>query len=96
MISFGEEQVYPLCHSLVNQPPDQRGARLILEPHFAVLGPDPKPFSAYTGKVYFVPAVFMTNSLGISRLKATIASNPVQWAGTIMSGFMALMSATVL
>ena len=25
----------------------------------------------------------MTNSPGISRLKATIASNPVQWAGTV-------------
>src|SRR5512143_2536553 len=51
---------------------------------------------AYAPKVYFVPAVFRVNASGISLLKATIASNPVQCVGTMWSGFIALMSATVL
>ena len=41
------------------------------------------PFDAYAPKVYWVPAVLRMNSLGISLPKATIASNPVQWAGTM-------------
>jgi len=38
-------------------------------------------------KVYLVPAVFTTNSFGISLLKATIALNPVQWVPTIIVRF---------
>jgi hypothetical protein len=41
------------------------------------------PEKAYAVKVYLVPAVFTTNSFGISLLKATIALNPVQWVPTI-------------
>jgi hypothetical protein len=37
----------------------------------------------YAANVYCVPAVLRMNSLGIALLKATTASNPVQWAGTI-------------
>ena len=40
------------------------------------------PFDGYTPKVNWVPAVLRINSLGISLLKAKMASNPVQWVGT--------------
>jgi hypothetical protein len=50
----------------------------------------------YTPKVNFVPAVFKAKASGISLLKATSALNPVQWVPTIWSGFIALISATVL
>ncbi len=38
----------------------------------------------------------MVKASGISLLKATSALNPVQWVPTIWSGFIALISATVL
>jgi len=53
------------------------------------------PYDAYDPKVYWVPAVIRVNSLGISLPKAKMASNPVQWVGTMWSGLVALISATV-
>jgi hypothetical protein len=44
---------------------------------------------------YFVPAIFRINWSGISRGKAVMASNPVQWVGTMQSGRIALISAIV-
>jgi hypothetical protein len=43
-------------------------------------------YSAYSNqavKMYLVPAVLIINWSGISLAKAVIASNPVQWVGTI-------------
>ena len=52
-------------------------------------------FLPYAAKVYCVPAVLSTNSAGIALPNAVIASNPVQWVGTMWSGFSSLMPSTV-
>ena len=41
------------------------------------------PKELYAPKVYCVPAVLRMNSFGISLLKTTFASNPVQCVGTM-------------
>src|SRR5208337_4542388 len=56
----------------------------------------PRKKGSYAEKVYLVPAVLRMNCSGISFEKATVASNPVQWAGTTKVGLIALRSATVL
>ena len=49
----------------------------------------------YHAIVYLVPTVLRMNLSGISFKKANMASNPVQCVGTMYSGFIALMPATV-
>lgn len=51
--------------------------------------------NVYSPKMYFVPAVLRINCSGISRRKQYVASKPVQCVGTIQSGAMAFVSATV-